>query len=100
MKRCEFQVKLSIIRDISRRFSPPTTPEELQQIQQILREEGIDFQNFYQELEMSDPYVETHRDVSYSNGQLHLHSHTFYQVLFIIITKIVGFAIFILLFAI
>ena len=77
-------MKLSIIRDISRRFSPPTTPEELQQIQQILREEGIDFQNFYQELEMADPYVETHRDVSYSNGQLHLHSHTFYELLYCI----------------
>jgi hypothetical protein len=43
-------VKLSIVRDISKRFSPPTTPEELQKIQQILREEGIDFLNFYQEL--------------------------------------------------
>ena len=77
-------MKLSIVRDISKRFSPPTTPEELQKIQQILREEGIDFLNFYQELEMSDPYVETHRDVSFSNAQLHLHSHTFYELLYCI----------------
>ena len=77
-------MKLSIIRDISKRFSPPSSPEELQNIQQALREEGIDFQNFYQELEMSDPYVETHRDVSYSNAQLHLHSHTFYELLYCI----------------
>ena len=77
-------MKLSIIRDISKRFSPPTTPEEMQKIQETLRAEGIDFQNFYQELEMSDPYVETHRDMSYSNAQLTLHSHTFYELLYCI----------------
>ena len=75
-------MKLSIIRDLSRRFALPTTPEEMHKVQEILRSEGIDFQNFYQELEMSDPYVETHRDVSYSNAQLNLHSHTFYELLY------------------
>lgn len=75
-------MKLSIIRDISKRFSPPTTQEEMQKILETLRSEGIDFQNFYQELEMSDPLVETHRDVSYSNAQLNLHSHTFYELLY------------------
>ena len=75
-------MKLSVVRDLSRRFSPPATPEELQAIQQALREEGIDFPNFYQELEMSDPLVETHRDVTYSNAQLSLHSHVFYELLF------------------
>ena len=75
-------MKLSIIRDLSRRFSPPTTQEEMHKILETLRAEGIDFQNFYQELEMSDPFVETHRDVSYSNAQLTLHSHTFYELLY------------------
>ena len=75
-------MKLSIIRDISKRFSPPSTPEELQKIQDALRQEGINFQNFYQELEMSDSNVETHRDLTYSNTQLNLHSHTFYELLF------------------
>ena len=75
-------MKLSIIRDLSKRFSPPTTPEELQKIQETLRAEGIDPLDFYQELEMSDPYVETHRDISYSNAQLNLHSHTFYELLY------------------
>ena len=82
MIRCDFQVKLSMIRELSRRFSPPTTQEETQKILETLRAEGVDFQNFYQELEMSDPYVETHRDVSYSNSQLSLHSHTFYELLY------------------
>ena len=71
-----------MIRELSRRFSPPTTQEETQKILETLRAEGVDFQNFYQELEMSDPYVETHRDVSYSNSQLSLHSHTFYELLY------------------
>ena len=75
-------MKLSIIRDLSKRFAPPTTQEEMHRIQETLRSEGVDFQNFYQELEMSDPYVETHRDVSYSNAQLNLHSHTFYELLY------------------
>ena len=75
-------MKLSIIRDLSKRFSPPTTQEELQQILDTLQSEGIDFQNFYQELEMSEPQVETHRDVTYSNAQLNLHSHVFYELLF------------------
>ena len=75
-------MKLSIIRELSKRFSPPTTTEEMQKILEVLREEGMDLQNFYQELEMSDPMVETHRDVSFSNAHLSLHSHTFYELLF------------------
>ena len=54
----------------------------MQKILETLRQEGVDFQNFYQELEMTDPFVETHRDVSLSNSQLSLHSHTFYELLY------------------
>ena len=75
-------MKLSIIRDLFRRFPQPTTQEEMLKIQETLRAEGVDFQNFYQELEMSDPLVETHRDISFSNAQLNLHSHTFYELLY------------------
>ena len=75
-------MKLSIIRDLSKRFSPPTSSEEMQKILDTLHAEGIDFQNFYQELEMSDPLVETHQDMSYSNSQLNLHSHVFYELLY------------------
>ena len=75
-------MKLSIIRELSKRFPPPTNQEELQKIQDTLRAEGVNLLDFYQELEMSDPFVETHRDVSYSNAQLNLHSHTFYELLY------------------
>lgn len=75
-------MKLSFLRELSKQFSPPSTPEEMQKILQTLAEEGYDYQNFYQELEMSEPLVETHRDVSYSNAQLNLHSHVFYELLY------------------
>lgn len=49
-------------------------PEELVRL-------GIDPGSFYQELEMDSPYVDTHRDVSYSNSHIHFHSHAFYELL-------------------
>lgn len=47
-----------------------------------LRELGIDPNNFYQELEMSSPYVNTHRDISYVSTPVSLHSHTFHEILY------------------
>ena len=38
--------------------------------------------NFYQELEMDSPYVNTHRDISYAPENLQLHSHSFYEILY------------------
>ena len=38
--------------------------------------------NLYQELEMSSPYVNTHRDISYQPENLQLHSHAFYEIIY------------------
>lgn len=38
--------------------------------------------NFYQELEMSSPFVDTHRDVTYIPEIMQLHSHSFYEILY------------------
>ena len=38
--------------------------------------------NLYQELEMSSPYVNTHRDVSYGPENLQLHSHAFFELIY------------------
>lgn len=38
--------------------------------------------NLYQELEMDSPYVDTHRDISYTPENLQLHSHSFYEILY------------------
>lgn len=71
-----------MIREISRRFSAPANPEEYQKLKEQLKQEGVDFQNFYQELEMSAPMAETHRDESFTNATITLHSHAFYEMLF------------------
>ena len=39
-------------------------------------------QNFYQELEMDSPYVNTHRDITYQAETLQLHSHSFYEIIY------------------
>lgn len=75
-------MKLSMLREISRRFTSPKTPEQMQKIWEVLQAEGIEFQNFYQELEMSAPLVETHRDETHTNAVMNLHSHDFYEMLF------------------
>ena len=41
-----------------------------------------DNRNFYQELEMDSPYVNTHRDVSYAPENLQLHSHSFFEIIY------------------
>ena len=51
-------------------------------MQELLREMGINPDNFYQELEMSSRYVNTHRDVSFSTTRVNLHSHKYVEILY------------------
>ena len=50
--------------------------------QKKIREMGLDPNALYQELEMTSRLVDTHRDVSYTNSHMHLHSHAFYELLY------------------
>ena len=43
---------------------------------------GGNSSNFYQELEMDSPFVNTHRDISYAPENVQLHSHSFFEILF------------------
>ena len=52
-----------------------------------LQKLGLEPGTLYQELEMESRYVDTHRDTSFSNSQVNLHSHTFYEVLYCRITS-------------
>ena len=61
---------------------PSVSPESQQQLHEYLREIGIDPSNLYQELEMSSPFVNTHRDISYTSQPVSLHSHTYVEILF------------------
>ena len=58
------------------------TEEGYRKVVAHLKEMGIDPSNLYQELEMSSKYVNTHRDTSYSNATVSLHSHNYIEVLY------------------
>ena len=74
-------MKLSEIRNISQKFPNASGRLDSGQLQELLKSMGYDCENFYQELEMDSPYVDTHIDISYSNGDFQLHSHTFFELL-------------------
>ncbi len=63
-------------------FAPTNSPEDYHLMRQYIRSLGFDPNNLYQELEMSSPYVNTHRDTSYSNAKVNLHSHDYFEVLY------------------
>lgn len=74
-------MKIDDMRKLAK-FERTNTPDDYFLMQQHLRSMGIDPLNLYQELEMSSRYVNTHRDTSYSNAMLSLHSHNYYEVLY------------------
>lgn len=43
---------------------------------------GLDPDALYQELEMTSAFVDTHRDSSFSNTHVQLHSHAFYELIY------------------
>ena len=74
-------MKLEELRELTKKIGIPQTIKEQQEIQEFFRASGIEPGNFYQELEMSSRFVETHQDTSFTNSAVNLHSHTFYEVL-------------------
>ena len=60
------------------RFQSATEKERWQA---TMREKGLDPNSYYQEIEMSAPYVNAHRDVAYTHEAMTLHSHAFYEIL-------------------
>lgn len=74
-------MKLDELRELTHRADPTREYTE-QEKAALLRSLGLDPGNLYQELEMSHRYVDTHRDVTYSNAMVSLHSHTFYELLY------------------
>lgn len=75
-------MKLSDIRQLSHAFSDGALPSDPQRVQELLRSLGYDPNHLYQELEMESRFVDTHRDTSWSNITVSLHSHTFFEVLY------------------
>ena len=63
---------------------PGASPAQMRGlIDECLRAAGHDPSALYQELEMDSPYVDTHDDDSRTMDTVNLHSHTFYELLFV-----------------
>ena len=75
-------VKLSDFQKWVRQMPPTYDPKDITQRSRILEQMGLDADNIYQELEMSNPFVDTHMDVSFSGTPVNLHSHDFYELLY------------------
>ena len=61
----------------------PQNLDLVDQIRIISEKTGIRLDTAYQEMEMDDPYVDTHEDPGISPEGINLHSHVFYEILYI-----------------
>lgn len=75
-------VKLSELQKLIQNLPRPESETDYRQLQDAVRKIGMDPNQFYQELEMESRYVDTHRDVSWTNANVSLHSHAFYELLY------------------
>ena len=75
-------MKLSNLQKLMNALPPDVDLQDPDQRNEYLRRMGLDPGAIYQELEMESPFVDSHQDVSYSNTQVNLHSHNFYELLY------------------
>ena len=75
-------MKLSELRRLMREIPIPADVSQQNLRNEYLLKLGLDPNNLYQELEMESRFADTHRDTSFSNAGLHLHSHSFYELLY------------------
>lgn len=72
----------ALIQLIEETYDTPFSPDSYefrQSFMDLLNKMNL---NFYQKLQMVSPMVNTHRDISFSNETVQLHSHSFYEVLY------------------
>ncbi len=53
-------------------------------IERLLQEQSFDLSSIYQELEMNSRYVDTHIDVSTGEIPVNLHSHNYYEIVYVL----------------
>lgn len=75
-------MKLGELRKLAALVPSPSSDALPEQLPQLLEQLGLDPNRLYQELEMTSRYVDTHRDTSFRNTQVQLHSHTFFELLY------------------
>ena len=74
-------MKLEDLKRLAAHFPHPADREQNTLLKEQIRALGLDPDALYQELEMSARFAQVHRDTSFSNEMLQLHSHTFYEIL-------------------
>ena len=72
-------MKLDQIKLLSELYE--TTPIE---VQEKIIASGFDFSSIYQEIEMNSQYVDTHMDISLGDIPVNLHSHSFYEIIYVL----------------
>ena len=75
-------MKLEEVKNISEQLPKDGRNTGSQSMEQHLKNAGFEPGAVYQELEMTSRYVDTHQDVTYSNANVNLHSHNFYELLY------------------
>ena len=75
-------MKMSELKQLTQILAPLEAEDRHQQQAVLLAQIGLEPGNIYQELEMDSRFVDTHRDVSYSNANISLHSHAFFELLY------------------
>ena len=75
-------MKLGELRKLAAALPDLQSPDIQEQMRKQVLLLGLDPDALYQELEMTSAYVDTHRDSSFSNTQVQLHSHVFYELIY------------------
>lgn len=75
-------VKISDIKKMTQNFLDSNLQAGEQHVNEYIRQLGLDPSDLYQELEMESRFVDTHQDITLSNANVQLHSHSFYELLY------------------
>lgn len=75
-------MKLSEVQKMAERYRYYSSEDSQKEVLAYLRSLGLEPGTFYQEMEMSSRFVDTHRDISFSDANMALHSHSFYELLY------------------
>ena len=77
MKLSQVNYLRSQMKDLPKHLSP------MEQMRLIVERTGISLDSVYQEMEMDDLYVDTHEDPGYHQEGVNLHSHIFYEIIYV-----------------
>lgn len=75
-------MKISKLRQLMQQLPPDATPADPAWRSEYIRRMGLEPGDIYQELEMESRFVDTHRDISFANAHVNLHSHNFYELIY------------------